>query len=204
MFASRRCLVSMFAFVVAGTIASSSSAATEMESGPGATCGPQWSAVKTPAPVGDELTDVVAISATDAWAVGASGRVTSQGLTEHWNGLAWSAVPFQHVGKDTAFYGVSATSSTDVWAVGYFIVRAKSKPLVEHWDGSTWSALMTPELPDPGWFYGVVAISSNDVWGVGLQTVGSEVQPLIEHWDGASWSIVSSPSLPSGGILYHA
>jgi hypothetical protein len=32
-------------------------------------------------------------SASDAWAVGGTGWLTSQSLIMHWNGTAWSRVP---------------------------------------------------------------------------------------------------------------
>jgi hypothetical protein len=164
----------------------------------GRSCTSEWTEVPAPAPYTDELTDVSAVSVNDVWAVGASGYVSSVGLIEHWDGTTWTAVPFQRVGTNTAFFGVSATAADDAWAVGYVIKHGGyTYPLVEHWNGTKWSAMTTPA---GGILYAVVAKSRTDVWALGEQ---NGFLPFIEHWDGVSWKIVSSPPPPSGGNFYH-
>src|SRR6266700_2423815 len=51
-----------------------------------------------------ELSGVAATSATNAWAIGATG--TGQTLIVHWNGKTWTRVP----SPGGAFHGVAATS----------------------------------------------------------------------------------------------
>jgi hypothetical protein len=53
--------------------------------------GKEWSKVASPTPSGyGSLTAVAAISTSDAWAVGATGLITSETLILHWNGKTWS------------------------------------------------------------------------------------------------------------------
>src|SRR3954471_10739854 len=69
-----------------------------------------------------ELLDVTVVDRQDAWAVGyftgADGH--NKTLIERWNGSTWSIVPspnpFPH--GDNFLKGVSASSVTNVWAVG--------------------------------------------------------------------------------------
>src|SRR5579863_7146809 len=64
--------------------------------------GTKWSIVTSPSPgsIGNFLNGVTAISTGDAWTVGgfSNSHFTSQTLTEHWNGSAWSVVKSPNVG----------------------------------------------------------------------------------------------------------
>ncbi len=135
----------------------------------------------------DTLYGVVAISATDVWAVGND--------MHHWDGSTWSLSATSPGLLDD----VAAVSSTDVWAVGYEGDRTSA--LAEHWDGSTWTSV---PVPVPSGYTditlnGVAAVSSDDVWATGYY--GIYLNPLIEHWDGAAWNQVAVPS-PSGRGLW--
>ena len=55
------------------------------------------------------LNAIDAVAADDIWAVG------SPGLTEHWDGNAWSVVPFP---STVGLSAVAAVASDDVWALG--------------------------------------------------------------------------------------
>ena len=83
---------------------------------------------------GGYLNGVTAISRTDAWAVGliASGGPGNSGATttpliEHWDGTSWDQVPCPVPASGGQFNSVSATSPTDVWAVGS-TAEAGSRP----------------------------------------------------------------------------
>lgn len=69
------------------------------------------------------LQSVTAVSAHDAWAVGANVATTNGDATliEHSNGFKWKQVSSPNAkGYDSSFlYSVSAASASDVWAVGY-------------------------------------------------------------------------------------
>ncbi|MHB8600177.1 MAG: beta propeller repeat protein [Ktedonobacteraceae bacterium] len=163
-------------------------------------CGKGWSVVSSPNRgnyANNDLSSVAAISATDVWAVGASYQFppqASKGLTEHWNGTAWSVIPDVNPGGAGAvaeLTGVAAVATNDVWAVGYIEITANemSYPIIEHWNGAAWSLATIPSLGGSQ-LYAVVAISSTDVWAVGSLTM---------HWNGTAWSVVPNPSAP--GIL---
>ena len=168
--------------------------------------GKRWAVVPSPdASTQSNLLDgVTAISATDAWAVGdflnASG--VFQTLTEHWDGTSWSIVTSPAgPGLQNGLLGVTAVSSSDVWAVG----DSGSGTLIEQWDGTSWTVVLSPSpagtLANP--LFGVAAVSATDIWAVGQSQNGTSGIPstLIEHWDGTSWSIVTSPSPGSAATL---
>lgn len=124
--------------------------------------GTAWSIVPSPQPEGGSsaLTEVSAVSANDAWAVG----YDSQGpLIQHWDGTAWSRVAAPGTGY--LLEGVAAISSDDVWAVG-------SGASSIHWDGKTWTFYPTPGDPLGG-PVAVTAISPTDIWAVGQDSNGT-------------------------------
>lgn len=163
------------------------------------------------------LNAVVALSPTDVWAVGfkSTARGSGEGddtFTEHYDGTKWTHVPSPsplklHNIDQNWLTSVTASSSSDVWAVGvtrdtdYGILDAT---LTEHWDGSRWKVVRSP---DPGGksmyndFWGVATIHANDVWTVG--SVGEiTFAPLAAQWNGSRWSAVKTPALQ--GVLQSA
>ena len=158
-----------------------------------------WHKVPSPS-IGGVLWGVLALSNTDAWAVGSNG---GSGIAEHWDGTRWTWIPSPQPGNyANDLNGVAALSSSDVWAVGSHqnykgMYQEPQKTLVEHWDGASWSVIASP---NPGMFYNslsaVTALAPNDIWAVGAQgTVQGHSKTLIEHWDGAHWSVVHSPNI---------
>jgi hypothetical protein len=169
-------------------------------------CGKGWSVVPSPNRSNysnNYLSSVAAISATDVWAVGESYQYQPsddyKGLTEHWNGTAWSIIPdASPVG--VTLTGVAAVATSDVWVVGYAEVTTNdlSYPFIEHWNGTAWSVATIPNLGGSQ-LYAVVAISSTDVWAVGIAGTGS---PLTMHWNGTVWSVVPNPPVPGYGRMF--
>jgi hypothetical protein len=105
--------------------------------------GTRWSHVKSPNPSSEfnTLTDVSAVSPTDAWAVGIYRDEAEMGhtLALHWDGTTWSQVKTPNPGSiHNSLASLSAVSSKDVWAVGYY-QEAGTHALVLHWDGTRWS-----------------------------------------------------------------
>lgn len=78
--------------------------------------GSQWTRTSSPNPGStfNSLQSVVALSLTNAWAVG-SGAGT---LALHWDGTAWSQVSTPNVQGGGSLSAVAAVSSQDAWAVG--------------------------------------------------------------------------------------
>ncbi|HKC74681.1 MAG TPA: hypothetical protein VKF37_10825, partial [Chloroflexota bacterium] len=165
--------------------------------------GIRWQIAPSPNPpaLDDRLFGVVAITANDAWAVGATLNRSSsrpeQPLIEHWDGRRWSVTPSPITpgNGDYYLYGVAADAPNDVWAVG---TRAGgTATLIEHWDGRRWRIVPGARLgPDGGSLQSVAVLSADDVWAAGSVT-GNYRTGLIEHWDGRRWYVVPEPALPA-------
>jgi hypothetical protein len=118
----------------------------------------------------------------------------------------WTLVPSPNPGTgvfNAILSAVSATSTTDAWAVGSNSANPQHtiQTLAEHWDGATWTAVRTPNRRNAeNELNGVAAVAPNDVWAVGdTNSSQRSVQiTLIEHWDGTRWSIVPSPNVQTG------
>jgi hypothetical protein len=158
--------------------------------------GSAWTVVKSPGGVGVHLTGVSAISATSAFAVGNTYGAFSRTFILHWNGKTWSRVASPmpgKVGHGDTLSGVSATSSSDAWAVGtttrwrHVIART----LILHWDGKTWQRVvgLNPGGRLGTTLTGVSAISDTDLWAVGSFGIEREgvYKTFIEHWNGSRW-----------------
>ena len=139
----------------------------------------------------NELLGVAAVSSDDVWAVGfgaSTSNLVGRPLVQHWDGSSWSLVATPDTGSGfSSLTGITAISSTDVWAVG----ESGDHPLIEHWDGSAWS--IVTGASSGGELYGVSAGGPDDVWAVGELVSGRHSTPLIEHWNGSAWSVVPSP-----------
>jgi hypothetical protein len=141
--------------------------------------GTQWS-VSATLPLGQQSTlqAVHAISANDVWAVGtglgADGG-TTRNLALHWNGTAWTQVTVPDVGNSTNpnnLYGITALSSSDVYAVGSATGGSLGVPqaLIEHWNGTAWSIATSPANPtgtDSSNLSAAAAIAPGNVTAVG-------------------------------------
>ncbi|HET9111466.1 MAG TPA: hypothetical protein VFN78_11615 [Ktedonobacterales bacterium] len=93
------------------------------------------------------LKGVVALSATDAWAVGnyTASDHTIRALIAHWNGTSWTVASSPDEWGELA--GVAAVGARDVRAVGYHMTGAEgSAPIgiVEQWNGAAWSVSESP------------------------------------------------------------
>jgi hypothetical protein len=174
---------------------------------PAVSCGTNWAIVPSSAAIKDPRS-IAVIAQDDIWVVGAqvvpSAKVHP--AAEHWDGSTWTLVstPYSGLGEN-ALNGVSAVSSDDVWAVGYWQpekkVSAAFQTLTEHWDGTSWSIVPSPTEPSSGsnTLTSVTALSSHNVWAVGYYFSSKGVRKtLIEHYDGTNWSIEDSPD--PGGV----
>jgi hypothetical protein len=149
--------------------------------------GRKWTEVPSPgrAAGAGPLTGVTALSATNAWATGASPIL-------HWNGRRWTRVPGPSVGFD----GVSAASAADAWAAGWYIPSPGSplSTLLARWNGRTWTRVPSPS---PGFngsaLFGVSTVVPADAWAVGWYSVFGPALNLILRWNGRKWAQVASP-----------
>jgi hypothetical protein len=113
--------------------------------------GTAWTQQASPSPAGvsgiNALNGVIALSATDAWAVGYYGHYTGQGSVGkpfilHWNGTTWAQTAAPSFRSASGLDSVAAVSPTDVWGVGgVFQIRPNpvGNTLILHWNGTTWA-----------------------------------------------------------------
>jgi hypothetical protein len=108
-----------------------------------------------------------------------------------------STLPPSPGAGDNQFFGVTALSACDVWAVGAYRAVASGPllSLAEHWNGTAWKVVPTP---DPGtsinFLRAVSAFSASNVWAVGH----ADDSTLTLHWNGTAWKQVPSPSPGTG------
>jgi hypothetical protein len=100
--------------------------------------GHAWSIVPSPNPSSNSsLYSVSVISRSDVWVAGEYrlNDVDGYTLTEHWNGRMWTVVPSPNAGhKSNRLVGISALSSSDVWAAGAYVGADNIfRTLIEHW-----------------------------------------------------------------------
>ena len=167
--------------------------------------GTTWTAVPTPN-AGPNFNTLFGVAASGgrAWAVGAAlnADYRAQALVEQWDGTTWTVADTPQPGPaGNQLYAASATSPSDVWAVGnQQAAGGRFTTLVEHFDGKAWHQVASPNPGSAGdHLYGVAAIAPDNVWAVGQQLAeAGPDQPLIEHFDGQRWSVVASPRLATG------
>jgi hypothetical protein len=166
--------------------------------------GTAWSRV--PSPNGgssyNTLNALAVVSANDIWAVGQSApdqNAYGQGLTLHWNGSVWSAVPNPNF-DDVRLNGAVAISSRDVWAVG----GTSTGALAEHWNGAAWAVVPVPELSSR--LYDVGAVSTDDVWAVGVRftSTANVNYTLVEHYTGPRCCTITFADVHSNDYFYEA
>ncbi len=166
--------------------------------------GSAWTIVSSPNGnnQNNQLSGVVSLSATNAWAVGFSNQLNSPQsvpLIEHWDGHSWSVVNIPITSSIVALHAITAVSANDIWAVGEQVDNQNNAINLEmHWNGQLWSIAPAAIFPNLGQtLTSVTAVSSTDVWAVGSfgPTNGEMFQPLALHWNGKQWSMVATPTI---------
>ncbi|MFI6477896.1 hypothetical protein ACIBH1_08200 [Nonomuraea sp. NPDC050663] len=146
------------------------------------------------------LTDVQALPSGDVWAVGQQqiwDVWRNRGAIRHWNGTAWSEVALRDSMGASVLRGVSASSATDVWAVGD---GHDGLPYLAHGDTSGFDRIRVPALTSRDRLTGV------DVRPGRVFAVGSRGgHPLIvtgqqQQWNAASFDRTGSLYAVSGSI----
>lgn len=149
----------------------------------------------------ENLYGVGATSASNAWTVSQQYDRSTQSyrtLIVHWNGTTWSqtASPSVTAAQYNVLTAVSATSTTNAWAVGAYGLTGDCydftdcQTLTLHWNGTSWSMVASPNPPSSNsQLYGVAVTSSTNAWAVGGYCDTTGCYTLILHWNGTSWSI---------------
>jgi hypothetical protein len=145
------------------------------------------------------LSGVAATSASNAWAVGYSGSLTSpKPLIVRWNGTAWKQVP-SPAPAGSVLNGVAAISATSAWAVGQ---TGAGKALIERWNGKAWAQVPSPVAGAFSGLDGVAAVSATSAWAVGGTSSGGTAKTLILRWNGKAWKQTLSPTAAGGAGLF--
>jgi hypothetical protein len=165
--------------------------------------GAAWSVVPSPnLPDGNRLSDVVALSPNDVWAVGWTSNPSSlddRSFSMHWDGTSWSIVDTPQPGGASVdrLEAVDAAGPNDVWATGlYWDAQTHAHSVILHWNGKSWSnvPLRAPSLgvttprrvcDSRTGLAGITVVSASDVWAVGDATTC--------HYGGTAWRQVPSP-----------
>jgi len=168
-------------------------------------CGLLWRVV--PSPNGstyiNRLWGVAAIAANDVWAAGGySNEVNNhelyQAMAQHWDGTSWSLVTVPQPGSQSELLSISAISSNDIWAVGYYvdISTPTEHTYIAHWDGTNWTQASSPDFGSSSYLQGVAAVAPDAVWAVGgyVNQTGTAALTLALFWDGSTWASVPSPN----------
>jgi cysteine-rich repeat protein len=129
-----------------------------------------------------DLTDVFAVSDTEAYAVGSSNHVL------RWNGSSWARIPGPAALDGNHLYRVWAVNSSAVWVV-------TAAPTVWHFNGNSWTEIdpRTDQTEGIEW-RDISGTGFNDIWLAGSSTEGRG--ELVAHWNG-SWSVFSSTNFDS-------
>lgn len=163
--------------------------------------GSSWTQASTPS-VGsgaNQLNAVLALAPNNVWAVGFSTptapptQAATLTLIEHFDGTSWSIVPSPNVGPNSIYqsnrlFGLTAASSTDIWAFGSYFAADGSghqMTLLLHWDGTSWKLSPSPN-PTTGGFlsdllFAGVTPSPGNVWIVGAENESPHEGSLAIH-----------------------
>ena len=98
------------------------------------------------------------------------------------------------MGALCVLWGISAISTTDIWAVGGLYGVGG---LAENWNGKAWQRVQAPRYQQLG---AVAAVAPADVWAVGARGDGCTSLPVIEHWNGQQWANVATRTTPGPGL----
>lgn len=170
----------------------------------------QDDAVAIPVPDADPawLSGVVAISPTDVWEVGgggfSGGEQFSQGYTDHYDGSSWDSE--QLPGPRGAPGGISAISSTSLWAVGTWSRTVDDwetgprQPAIWRYRDGKWTFKRWFSHYTTDHELGSVAASSpSSAWAVGTRRTDANAwRTLITHRNGSSWTDLGGPNAAAG------
>lgn len=167
--------------------------------------GSAWTKVAVPDPsggVGADMTAVVTISPTDAWAVGTAYPLEAKGAAYHWDGTSWSAFrlplfPGCRESNYTELMAITATPSGDVYAGG-------TCPTASGWGAivvkmvslSTWKVVA--RVPGTSNIADLTSDADGTVWATGSKSAGTGARPFLLSGSGTTWTRQLRPAAPAG------
>jgi hypothetical protein len=117
---------------------------------------------------------------------------TSPAESQTGSSSSFVVVPTPNENFNNGLQAASASSATDIWAVGQSTI---------HYDGTKWTAFPAPMIKgdNTSFLGGVVDISPTLAWAGGTVGIG-EANPgqVLLQWDGTEWSVFPGPNLGKG------
>jgi hypothetical protein len=164
--------------------------------------GTEWMIVPSPNPGWPgmdiaTLEDVVALSPTDAWAVGYSlGGFRVNTLIMRWDGTRWRIMRSPNpagINQPNYLFAIAAESPSSLWAVGMIGLFPDEEPLILHRTGQAsvqgWKVVpndcASAQTQGYNDLQAIFVVAPNDIWAAG--------DAALCHWDGQAWTLVPSP-----------
>ncbi|MDP9331956.1 MAG: hypothetical protein M3Q30_01395 [Actinomycetota bacterium] len=154
--------------------------------------GTTWAIVPSPNPNPADgawnfaLNSVSCTSTTSCVAVGNASSMFDNptpnfGFVERWNGTSWTTVSSPNPTTGSVLDGVSCTSATNCFAIGYVVDLNSGQPtftLVERWNGARWAIVRSanPTGATSSALYGVSCISTRSCFAVGSSSEGTLIE----------------------------
>lgn len=141
------------------------------------------------------LSDVLALSAGDVWAVGQQeiwDVWKNRGTIRHWNGSAWTEITIRDATGAGNLRSVAATAPADVWALGD---GHDGLPYLAKGDVTGFDRVQVPGLWSGDWLGGLDARPGGKLVAVGSR----EKNGLIVTGQGNTWSVQETKET---GALY--
>jgi len=132
---------------------------------------------------GSRFTGVMALSPTDVWVFGTSGRHHPGAGTWHFSGTRWTRVS----GAGAGIFQANRAGHNDAWGIGNAGGAANA---LLNFNGTRWRRVRPPALAGFRYTH-VLALSPADVW-VGGSVGGT---PKLGHFDGRDWSALPMPGM---------
>jgi len=144
--------------------------------------------------------------ADDVWAAGRAAG--PERIVRSSRGEPWQLVPDSDGSGSAQLYGVHATASDDVWAVGYEHVGSSNadRTHIAHRDASGWQRVASPNVAhNSNRLVAVDAWGPDDACAVGASTAYppsstplglppvAAWDTLVLRWDGAHWAAAANP-----------
>ncbi len=174
--------------------------------------GSAWSITSGPNVDYSAIEGINCDAANDCWAVGwiliensAGTGIVYKTLIEHYDGSAWSIVtsPNTSSSDNNELFGVSCTSATNCWTVGFSFADSSSAAhtLIEHYDGIAWSIVASPNTndSDSDYLVSVACSAANDCTAVGYYFDAVTGHTLIEHYTMPQMQLTSVVSRKTHG-----
>ncbi|MFD0685642.1 hypothetical protein [Actinomadura fibrosa] len=130
-----------------------------------------WHSVASPFVPGGTLSDVAAVSSTDAWVVGTYYHVGSTvfdyplPVMQRWTGSGWRGYTLPNGLNQASLDAVAATSANDAWATGrYSDANGLSHNWILRWNGTSWTSVPIPGSSDASAGTSSVDARPGEVW----------------------------------------